>query len=142
MLAKLEISVLDWRDVMRYQAFKQQQLQNRLVAESTAPNIEKWPWNGIPNPEWRRTSLNNFINDNDNVIPAHVLLKAIQIKRACPEVTFQVEYLDNTKDPFLRTEIKDPEHPNYDWYNHIYYIEVWDEPKFERTIGASGTISF
>lgn len=59
-------------------------------------------------------------------IPEHVLNKAIQIKERLPSVDFFVDELRSNRipDPFLLVKLGREE----------YYIEVWDEPKFEGRI--------
>lgn len=58
-------------------------------------------------------------------IPEFVVRKAIQIKKALPEVKLFIEELQYDPDPFL---VATCENENF---TEQYYIEVWEEPKFE-----------
>jgi hypothetical protein len=80
---------------------------------------------------WYVSSLAGY----DGMVPEHVLMTALKVKEACPNVSFQVEYLTRTDefkqrkprrlpDPFL-TAMLDGE---------VYYIAVWDERQFERQL--------
>lgn len=72
--------------------------------------------------EWRREPIQYF-----GYIPEFALAKAIQLRELNPSVQFQVDYLDTHEqvtypDPFLVAILGKEE----------YYIDVWDEPEFER----------
>jgi hypothetical protein len=69
---------------------------------------------------WQRQSLESY----GAPIPAHVLQKAIEIKKALPSVEFSVEQLKMMPDPFLIVEFREEQ----------FYIEVWEEPKFEGRV--------
>ena len=77
---------------------------------------------------WNAESVSNYHGS----IPEHVLRKAIQIQEQLPVVTFNVEYLTETTqhyrkplpDPFLKVSLG----------SESYYIEVWDEKEYERTL--------
>lgn len=81
---------------------------------------KRWSWQTIE------------ISQYQAEIPAFVLRKAIAIKERLPDAKFAILQLVYQKpekqpvyaDPFLRVKYNDLE----------YYIEVWDEPKFEATI--------
>ena len=71
---------------------------------------------------WSRTAISKY----DKPIPEFVLNKAVQLKENLPNVEIYVDELQSTviSDPFL-----------YVFFgNEGYYIEVWDEPKFEGRI--------
>lgn len=60
-----------------------------------------------------------------NPIPEFVLDKAIRIKERIPEVVFHVHYINEPKaDPFLIAQLG----------KEIYYVEAWDEPRFESQL--------
>jgi hypothetical protein len=71
---------------------------------------------------WAMTEIENY----NLPIPIHVLQTALRVKAAIPGSKFQVEYLTREytqewPDPFLVLNVGDA----------YYYLEVWDEPKFE-----------
>ncbi len=70
------------------------------------------------NPTWKRVPIKEYNEE----IPEHVLEKAIAIKKEIGDASFFVEKLEYIPDPFLVVVCGTEE----------YYIEVWDEPKFER----------
>jgi hypothetical protein len=76
----------------------------------------------ITNFEWYRTN----IQDYSKPIPPHVLAKAIEIKKALPTTEFFVEELKAVPDPFLIASFGSKD------YKEQYYIEVWEEPTFEK----------
>lgn len=123
-LADLEIEVLDWREVLLYKLEQRHKHEMaRLKAESTGEN----PPVRLPSFTWERTAIKKY----KGRIPDHVLLKAAQIKRACPEVRFYVDHLEETRDPFLVATLH--ELTSWDWQTHPhFYVEVWEEPDFER----------
>lgn len=59
-------------------------------------------------------------------IPEFALSRAIEIKRELPSAQFFIEELRYDPDPFLYIQVG----------NVRYYLDVWDEPKFEgrRTV--------
>lgn len=68
---------------------------------------------------WHRTPLKN-----QKSVPEFVLRKAIEIKRASPDVKLFVDTLDDDPDPFLVAVLG----------KEYYYVEVWDESEFENGI--------
>jgi hypothetical protein len=75
--------------------------------------------------EWKTAYLEQYSGN----VPEHALQKALEIKRAVPAVRFLVEYLQDSMehsdpDPFLVAVLG----------NERYYIEVWDEKEYERTM--------
>lgn len=97
---------------------------------------------------WKRKSIQEY--QTTGTIPDHVLYKAIQIKEHMPEAQFEIEQLvlDREKtiipdpDPFLvvnlygQQTVSDRYGDSYT--NPVvvesYYIEVWDERDFEKTV--------
>lgn len=75
--------------------------------------------------EWQKVNLKDY----KKPIPEFVLRKALQIKEKCPGVTFFVYELIKRErqingDPFLAVCCG----------NDGYFVEVWDEPKFETKL--------
>ena len=66
---------------------------------------------------WAQT----LVEEYEKEIPEHVLNKAIQVKREVPEVEILVDEFTVVPDPFLVVRHG----------SESYFIEVWDEPKFE-----------
>jgi hypothetical protein len=124
-LATLGIEVLNREDVKRYQREKQND-----VARIT---FERWLGetgyrSSYYGPNWRTTEISEY----EKPIPQFVLNKAIEIKQACPEATFKVEWLEENPDPFLHVQLlKDGSKYSVE---EEYVIEVWNEPKFEVTL--------
>jgi hypothetical protein len=93
---------------------------------------------------WKSTLLRNYTSP----IPEFVLNKAVQVAEAVPQATFTVDHLNIRKrkrnpalaratrhdwDPFLQVSF------GTGHKRETYYIEVWDEPKFEGKIIDSRT---
>lgn len=133
-LAALEIDVLDERDVIRYQ-------KERLI-ERTAELMQEWVeqrikqefsdcasngYNSFSGPDWRLMKIEEY----KQPIPEHVLAKAVQIKERLPQCAIYVEHLEDHPDPFLLVGAAPPQ---YSWQRpeEHYFVEVWQEPKFER----------
>lgn len=76
---------------------------------------------GRQNSSWYRIRIAEYAK----AIPEFVVRKAIQIKEALPQVSVFVEELQRDPDPFLVV--------SFEGENYIeeYYVEVWEEPKFE-----------
>jgi hypothetical protein len=74
--------------------------------------------------DWRKEKISEYRLP----VPEFVLNKAVQIKKACPEAELWIESLK--RDPFLVVTIPDSSNS---WASPLeeFYIEVWDEPKFE-----------
>ena len=115
-LASLEIEVLNWRDVLIYQYQKQ--------AEENSRKIDEPDWSWRREMTWNLSPIEKF----KNPIPAFVLNKAIQIKKALPECEILIESLEQSADPFLIVRLKSARGYGYEGY----YVEVWDESSFER----------
>lgn len=114
-LAKLEIEPLVEADVVRYQA-------EQVVELLSSPSYLEEALRGNADYRffhyWESVDLNRYRDP----IPEFVLHKAIQLKKELPEVTFSVQVLQGTPDPFLLAKLGYEDHA---------YIEVWAEPKFE-----------
>lgn len=107
-LRELDIDVLDKDTVDKY------------MKSMTKDTKMEWGW--APLDEFSNKAYGGGRSLYTKPIPQFVLHKAIQIKKAVPEATFFIRELGDNPDPFLWVGIK-----NFD----SYFIEVWDEPKFE-----------
>lgn len=76
---------------------------------------------GRQNSSWNRVGIAEYVK----AIPEFVVRKAIQIKEALPQVQIFVEELRRDPDPFLVICFEGEN------YFEEYYVEVWEEPKFE-----------
>ena len=118
-LAQAGIETLNAEQVKTYQT-------ERLV-ERTKEMFQAWlknPERMFWGPGWDKTAIDKY----QQPIPEFVLNKAIQIKKAMPEVRIYVEHLSEHPDPFLVVATK---HESYDFDAEQFYVEVWAEPKFE-----------
>lgn len=122
-LQSLEMEILDWHDVMAYQAQEIGKAVDRLVkrelqSDEYSERILSWP------PRWAEFEISKFTEH----VPNHILQKAVEIKRSLPECEIRVQRLDQSCDPFLVAVVKVGQ------YNveKRYFIDVWDEPGFER----------
>lgn len=80
-----------------------------------------------PRPSWECTEISRY----PDPIPEFVLNKAVQIKKALPTCELVIEHLTETKDPFLIVQTRMPYKYPPTQPTERYYVEVWDEPKFE-----------
>jgi hypothetical protein len=129
-LQKLGIEVLDFAQVEQY---KEEALRAAVAGERDARRVSgtrkrKQRDEDDEDDEYddERDELGweeYKIAEYTRAIPAHVLMKAIQVKTALPTVQFLVDELvvKEKADPFLIAMFRDEK----------YYIEVWDEPTFE-----------
>lgn len=116
-LRNLEIEVLDSGAVVTYQLEE----AVRLTKEKIEEDFRSWTTGYFSPAIWYHTSLDQY----EKPIPEFVLDKAIRIKERLPEVIFHVQYISEPKaDPFLIAHCG----------KEIYYIEAWDEPRFEGTL--------
>ena len=69
---------------------------------------------------WNKTTIKIY-GEEGKEIPEYVLNKAIQVKYEVPEVEILIDEFTVVPDPFLFVKLG----------AESYYIEVWDEPKFE-----------
>src|SRR5271166_4247312 len=98
LLATLEIEPLNEADVVRYQAEMIAELmldpayhRDRLDARRQYRFFHYWEGRAL--------------EGYSEPIPEFVLAKAIQIKKACPDVKFLIEVLQGNPDPFLVAQI-------------------------------------
>lgn len=116
-LRSMEIEVLDNAAVIRYQMEE----MGRRTAEKIAEDFRNWAVGWFTSASWGKTELSNY----EQPVPEFVLDKALRIKERLPEVVFHVQHLNEPKaDPFLIASAG----------KEIYYIEAWDEPRFESTL--------
>jgi hypothetical protein len=125
-----EIGIEPFRpeDVKRYKAerllqakkFKYSDLQERSLIEKFTTGLAPGSY---VRGKWRRTQLQRF----DGAVPEFALSHAIEIKERVPDVQFEVESLriDSRYDPFLIARCG----------RKRFYIDVWDEPEFEKHHG-------
>ena len=113
-LLKLEIETLSPIHVIDYQLEE----ITRRTKEVIYSRFRDWTQGYFTAASWQKTSLEGY----DMPIPEFVIDKALRIKEAVPRVNFYVQHLSDPKaDPFL-IAVLDKE---------IYYIEAWNEPRFE-----------
>lgn len=75
---------------------------------------------------WDTTEIKEY----KQPIPEYVLNKAVQIKKAMPQVGIFIQHLKI--DPFLLVQTPNSKGQCSRWeYGERYWIECWDEPKFE-----------
>jgi hypothetical protein len=126
-LKELEIEILNRQDVHRYQVEK--------AAERSMELLSKWAdrmmrqgefrsYDYFRGPSWETTPLRKFRGS----VPQFVSHKAEQVSAAMPSCVMLVQYLEDHPDPFLIVA------SSADDDAERYYIEVWGEPEFERTL--------
>lgn len=116
-LLRLEMEPLDTAHVLRYQMDE----AGRMTLEKIHERFSDWVTGWFSAASWQHTELSIY----KQPIPEFVIRKAIQIKDALPEVQFFIHHLSEPKaDPFLIARLGE----------EIYYIEAWDEPRFESTL--------
>jgi hypothetical protein len=116
-LLQIDFMVLDTATVIDYQLDEVARRNREHISEHL------WDWCvGYYVPAcWQHTQLSEY----SQPIPEFVLDKAIRIKETFPEVHFYVQHLNDPKaDPFLIVA--------HD--REVYYIEAWDEPRFEAQL--------
>jgi hypothetical protein len=137
-LKALEIETLHPNDVGTYQ-------KERLI-EQTMANINKWiletkdlasvhSYNRFGGPAWVQEKIREY----KQPIPEFVLAKAVQIKQAIPECEIYVESLEDYPDPFLLVAI--PDGRAYYPHKESFYVEVWEEPKFEGFLRTASDVN-
>lgn len=115
-----DIEVLELGMVLDYQLQEASRLTREFILEG---NLDDWAAGGyiMSEARWTKTPLRDY----DHPVPEFVLDKALRIKEACPEVEFRIQHLNQPKtDPFLVAFVG----------KEIYYIEAWDEPRFEGRV--------
>jgi hypothetical protein len=125
-LGELGIEILNRESVVTY-------MRQRMI-DRTMEMMGEWEksgpdplssWNSFSGARWDNTEVDKY----KDAIPEFVINKAVQIKRALPEVKIYITHLTEDKDPFLKVEYgKENE---WDSNGESYFIEVWEEPKFE-----------
>lgn len=115
-LLKLEIDVLNTEAVLRYQMAE----LTRRTMERIKESFEAYTTGWFAQASWSHQQLQSY----KQPIPEFVIRKAIQIADACPEVTFFVQSLTESPDPFLIARVGE----------EVYYIEAWAEPRFEESL--------
>jgi len=114
-LRALEIEVLDTATVIEYQMQEMVRATQEKILDG---NLDSWAYGYFAEAGWMKTPLNTYTHP----IPEFVIDKAVRIKERAPEVKFYVQHLRDPKaDPFLIAYVG----------KEIYYVEAWDEPRFE-----------
>lgn len=127
-LSDLGIEILNNDDVKKYQFEKITEVAQRTFAEWLATPIASYR-STYYSPGWRTTGISEY----EEPVPEFVLNKALQIKRACPDVVIEVQWLEEHPDPFLIVKIKGiPEGRSYKDTLEEYIVEVWEENTFEN----------
>lgn len=116
-LRLLEIEVLDNASVIKYQMEE----IGRRTTEKINEDSRQWTVGWLTAASWSHTELRQY----EQPIPEFVLDKALRIKERLPEVVFHIHHLNEPKaDPFLIAHLE----------KEIYYVEAWDEPRFEQNL--------
>lgn len=134
-LAELGIEILNKSDVVIY-------MQERLV-DRTLEIYDEWQkakpeplsvWGygqSFSGPSWEATPIAKY----REAVPEFVVNKAVQIKRAVPECEIFIRHLTEDKDPFLEITLGKASEYNSDRNgSERYFVEVWEEPKFEGRV--------
>lgn len=121
-LADLEIEILDYASVKRYQLERVHESEQAELAQEFQVASE-YQWNSLPNASWDSTEIEKY----KEPIPEFVLNKALQIKQAFPGAAICIEHFSATRDPFLVVKRMEGDYRA----KELYYVEVWEEPKFE-----------
>jgi len=136
-LESLEIEVLDPVHVFKYQSqfgpavmhppveFVLNDPRKSLDDDDDDDEEEEEPVRNrghrVGRTQWARIPIAEYAK----AVPEFVVRKAIQLKRSLREVELFVEELQTDPDPFLVAVFEE------DGHREEYYIEVWEEPKFE-----------
>jgi hypothetical protein len=116
-LRSLGFDVLETSAVISYQLDE----ATRLTKEKIADSFHDWTSGYFSPAQWHHVGLSDY----EKPVPEFVLDKAVRLKEALPEVQFRVHFLSEPKaDPFLIAVLG----------KEIYYLEAWDEPRFEQTL--------
>lgn len=116
-LHTLDIQTLDTSTVIEYQM----QEMVRATREKILGGLDDWAVGYFSEAGWSKTSLESY----EQPVPEFVLEKAIRLKEKLPEVRFYVQHMRDPKaDPFLVAS----------YGREIYYVEAWDEPRFEGRV--------
>lgn len=126
-LGELGIEILNKAQVVTY-------MRQRLV-DRTIEMMGEWEkgepdplrsWTSFSGPSWASTDIAKY----KEPIPEFVINKAVQIKQALPQAGICIVHLTEDKDPFLKVTLGKQDEWN-DKVGEAYFIEVWEEPKFE-----------
>lgn len=113
-LKALDLEILDAGAVIKYQMEE----AGRVTAEKIKEDFRSWTNGYFIAAQWSTGELSSY----ERAIPEFVIDKAVRIKEALPEVQFRVQHLNEPKgDPFLIAILN----------RETYYIDAWDEPRFE-----------
>lgn len=113
-LLKLEIDTLDASSVIRYQCEEAARKTEEAIREEFSDYVTGW----FTAASWTKTELSSY----GRAVPEFVINKAVQIKEWMPDVRFYIQHMNDPKaDPFLVAVAG----------KEMYYIEAWDEPRFE-----------
>jgi hypothetical protein len=131
-LSELGIEILNKQDVTIYMRERLCDRTLELLDEWQKSNpepVSAWGFGGsFSGPQWSATPISKYTD----AIPEFVVNKAVQIKRALPDVQIFIRHLTEDKDPFLEVTLGEADSWNADDNgSERYFIEVWEEPKFE-----------
>jgi hypothetical protein len=129
-LRSLDMEVLNVADVKAYQLQELRDLTKKMFDKWMATNEEVETWHRFNGPCW----MTHKIEEYKQPIPSFVLNKAVQIKKALPDCEIFIHQLEASPDPFMVVRLTAEK--QYDWGKHKetveeYWVEVWDEPRFE-----------
>lgn len=124
-LANLGIEVLNEGDVKLYKYDHQREVAQKSFAAWLVMPVTEWNASNYNAPTWRDMDISEY----KEPVPEFVLHKAIQVKKEMPDCRIMIEHLDESPDPFLVIQTTMPN--KYSTPTERYFIEVWNEPKFE-----------
>lgn len=135
-LLALDIDVLNEADVIRYM----REHQAKVTAEAIVDWANGYTSDSIPvkgyyyftGPRWVHTPIEKYVQP----IPLHVIDKLVRIKESIPKVQVDIVHLEANPDPFARVWVGQ-RHDTGDFGDdpkEYYWIEVWEEPKFEAAL--------
>lgn len=117
-LNTLGLEIMDLGAVLTYQMEEIGRLTRAKIEEN---NLDDWTHGYFTPATWQKQSLSEY----PHAIPEFAVQIAVQIKEACPDAQFSVQFLSEPKaDPFLIAYIG----------KEIYYVAAWDEPGFEGRV--------
>jgi hypothetical protein len=116
-LRGLDFAVLDAASVITYQIEEAGRRTREAITENFSNYVAGW----FSAAGWTHTDLTAY----ERPIPEFVLDKAIRLKEVLPEVRFVIQHMTDPKaDPFLVAMLG----------KEIYFVDAWDEPRFEVTL--------
>jgi hypothetical protein len=126
-LSELEIETFKQETVDAYKKQMRDHFYGKAQERDLERSIGRQQYNPmgyyVTEVSWQRVDLGTY----KQPVPEHILRKCVQIKKAIPEATFQVDELkENSRvvDPFMVVTLG----------SESLYFEVWDEPKFEASL--------